>query len=273
MAAFTEISELRHQTALAKVGAVVDAAAEVIESGEAVIVFAHHKDVAERIADGLREKSIEIVLAHGDHSVEERQAAADAFQGGQARAFVGTIGACGTGLTLTAASTVLFAELDWTPGAMSQAEDRAHRIGQENSVLVQHIVLSGSIDAEMAHRLVDKSDVIADALDAEAVEESEGEGEAAAGTPASAPATVAARVRTAAIIPFPATSPRPRFFQEDGSDRIEILHDRAWIMRRAWEIAEAYAAGGIAGAAAHLPEALRQSWREYREEIGLRRAA
>jgi SWI/SNF-related matrix-associated actin-dependent regulator 1 of chromatin subfamily A len=174
MAAFSEIAKVRHDVALAKVGQVVGAAAEVIEGGENIIVFAHHKDVAEAIAGGLREKGVELVLAHGDRSVEERQAAADAFQAGKASAFVGTIGACGTGLTLTAASTVLFAELDWTPGAMAQAEDRAHRIGQESAVLVQHLVLEGSLDAEMARRLVDKADAIADALDAEAAE-TEGE--------------------------------------------------------------------------------------------------
>ena len=40
----------------------------------------------------------------------------------------------------------MFAELDWTPSSITQAEDRAHRIGQRNNVLIQHLVYDGSLD-------------------------------------------------------------------------------------------------------------------------------
>lgn len=73
--------------------------------------------------------------------------------------------AAGVGITLTASSHVVFAELDWVPGNMSQMEDRAHRIGQTETVLVQHIVLSDSLDARMARILVSKQAVIESALD------------------------------------------------------------------------------------------------------------
>lgn len=68
-------------------------------------------------------------------------------------------------ITLTAASWVVFAELDWRPGQVSQCEDRAHRIGQLESVLVQHLVLEGSLDVTMAKRLVEKQEIIDRALD------------------------------------------------------------------------------------------------------------
>ena len=107
-----------------------------------------------------------VVIFTGKETPEERQAAVDRFQSDSAtRVFVGSIAAAGVGITLTAASTCVFAELSWVPGEMSQAEDREHRIGQANSVLVQHLVLEGSLDAMMAETLVRKQEVIDRALD------------------------------------------------------------------------------------------------------------
>jgi SWI/SNF-related matrix-associated actin-dependent regulator 1 of chromatin subfamily A len=106
----------------------------------------------------------------GLESIEARQRAVDSFQGdSEVRLFVGSIQASGLGITLTAASTVVFAELDWVPGNITQAEDRCHRIGQINSVLIQHVVLDGSIDATLAKTLVKKQEIIDRALDEEAV--------------------------------------------------------------------------------------------------------
>jgi SWI/SNF-related matrix-associated actin-dependent regulator of chromatin subfamily A-like protein 1 len=166
MVAFTEMSALRHETARAKVPYVVEHVLEAVDSSGKVVLFGHHKDVLHAINEGLREGGTETVLLTGDMTAVERQASVDRFQtDDNVKVFIGTIGAAGVGITLTAASHVVFAELDWVPGNMSQAEDRCHRIGQSESVLVQHLVLEDSLDARIAKTIVEKQDVIDRALD------------------------------------------------------------------------------------------------------------
>lgn len=164
--AFDEMSKARHAVALAKVHDVIAHVEALLNDEEVpkVILFAHHRDVIDELMAGLAAYSPVRVV--GGDAMEDRQAAVDAFQTDpKVRVFVGSIYAAGVGLTLTAAAHVVFAELDWVPGVMSQAEDRAHRIGQDKSVLVQHLVLQGSMDANLAQTLIAKQTVIDSALD------------------------------------------------------------------------------------------------------------
>ena len=64
------------------------------------------------------------------------------------------------GLTLTSASLVVFAELYWNPGVLLQAEDRVHRIGQQNSVLVQYLLGNGTFDDKFWPLLQRKLDTL-----------------------------------------------------------------------------------------------------------------
>jgi hypothetical protein len=75
------------------------------------------------------------------------------------------IKAAGVGLTLTAANTVVFAELPWTPAELVQAEDRAHRIGQHSSVNVKLVLLKDSIDEMMWDLLGSKVATMGKVLD------------------------------------------------------------------------------------------------------------
>jgi SNF2 family DNA or RNA helicase len=159
---FERMSGVRHDTALAKVADVV---AHVADIDHQVVVMAHHKDVVDGIKEGLEAAGKTVVTLTGDCTQSHRQNSVDTFQAGNADVFIGTIGAAGVGITLTSASHVVFAELDWVPGNVSQAEDRCHRIGQDSSVLVQHLVVDGSIDARLAEVLVSKQKVLDKALD------------------------------------------------------------------------------------------------------------
>ena len=161
--AFGEMSKARHETALAKVPELIKHLETALESGP-VVCFGWHLDVIAEIADAFPGRS---VVLTGQTPMEQRQAAVDAFQAGDVDLFVGNIKAAGVGLTLTRSSHVVFAELDWVPGNLSQAEDRCHRIGQRDSVLVQHLVLEDSVDAEMIAQLIVKQEVIERAMDRE----------------------------------------------------------------------------------------------------------
>ena len=157
-----EIARIRHQTALAKVPKVVDFVKDVLENRDKVIVFAHHRDVIEQIANEFKGES---VVLYGGMSTGEKDASVQAFmKNPKIRVFVASIVAAGVGLTLTASDTVIFAEESWNPSDISQAEDRAHRIGQQNTVFVYHLVVEGSIDSYIMNKIISKQDVIEAAI-------------------------------------------------------------------------------------------------------------
>lgn len=139
---------------------------DLLEQVEKVVVWAHHHDVIDHLVDAARERGWNPVVLTGDSSAADRQAAVDTFQNDKnCRVFIGNLRAGGIGITLTAASHVVVVELPWTAEAMTQAEDRCHRIGQRDNVLVQHIVLDGSIDVRMANAIVEKQAMADAALD------------------------------------------------------------------------------------------------------------
>lgn len=169
--AFESMSEVRKAVAEAKVPYVVEHVLEA--AGEhPVVLFAHHKDVVAAFEAAFAEAGIATVKVVGGMSAEAKQEAVDAFQSGAAQIFIGNIHAAGVGLTLTRSSHVVFAELDWVPANMTQAEDRCHRIGATSeNVLIQHLVLAGSLDAHMARVLVEKQAIADKALDALTISE------------------------------------------------------------------------------------------------------
>jgi len=153
-----EIAKLRHETALAKVPHTIQYIDMLLESVDKLVVFCHHKDVLQAIYQNYKDIAVTV---SGDNTTQERQEAVQRFQTDESvRLFIGTIGAAGTGITLTAASHVLFAELDWTPANLQQAEDRVHRIGQQNSVSIYYLVVDRSIDSKLAKTHIRKTEGI-----------------------------------------------------------------------------------------------------------------
>lgn len=138
----THIASLRRYTGLAKVKSVKKWIEE--NDHDKIVIFAHHKAVI----DELR-KMDDTVHIDGSCTQKQREAAVEQFQNGKAKRLVGQIQAAGTGLTLTAANTLLFVEYSWVPAENRQAADRIHRIGQENNCLVYFATVPDSVDEDI----------------------------------------------------------------------------------------------------------------------------
>jgi SNF2 family DNA or RNA helicase len=120
-------------------------------------VFAEHVAIQRTVL----ERFPAAVHILGADTTRDRQRAVDAFQSADGpRLIVCSMKAASQGLTLTRASNVAFLELDWTPARHDQAEDRLHRIGQEDAVTAYYLLAPGTIDETMAEVLQRKRSLI-----------------------------------------------------------------------------------------------------------------
>lgn len=142
-----------------KLKSLMDELDDCLESGAQVIVWARFHAEIEDISKLLSAASIKHVQYHGNVSHSSRQLAIDAFQAGRAKVFVGQQAAGGTGITLTAASNVIYYSNSWSLEDRLQSEDRAHRIGQVKSVRYVDIIAQDTIDENVVKALRGKTDV------------------------------------------------------------------------------------------------------------------
>jgi SNF2 family DNA or RNA helicase len=164
-----KIGRLRQTLETLKIGF----ATEMIEGlgeGQKMIVFCQYIPTVDVLRDLARAMGVGAVSLVGSDSLAKRQKAVDAFQTNpDIRLFVTTFAAGGVGITLTAATVVLAMSGPWTPALMTQAEDRAYRLGQTKDVLVVVPLILGTIDeqvwkllglkAEIADVVIDEKEV------------------------------------------------------------------------------------------------------------------
>lgn len=133
----------------------VDALMDIIEgTDKPVVVFTNFRSVVKMVEDRCAKVGVNAVSLTGTTPQEQRREHIERFQAGGARVFVGTIRAGGIGVTLTAASTVVFLDRSWSPADNLQAEDRLHRIGQENAVQVIYINARDTVDQVIESKLI-----------------------------------------------------------------------------------------------------------------------
>lgn len=146
----------------AKMDRMVELIEEISASGQKAIVFSNWESMTEIAKQKL--KSYNTAYITGATKADERMREVDRFQNdNNCKVIIGTIGAMGTGLTLTAAQNVIFLDSPWNMALKAQAEDRAHRIGTQGTVNVITLVCKNTID-ERIEELVEKKGQIADAL-------------------------------------------------------------------------------------------------------------
>lgn len=133
---------------------------ELAENKEKCIIFSNWTDMTAPTYERLKRFNPAIITGE----TKDRVAEQDKFMNdGSCKCIIGTIGAMGTGLTLTAATTVIFLDSPWNRANKEQAEDRAHRIGTKSNVNIITLVCKDTID-ERIEELVHQKGAMADAL-------------------------------------------------------------------------------------------------------------
>jgi SWI/SNF-related matrix-associated actin-dependent regulator 1 of chromatin subfamily A len=161
------LTKARQKLAVAKYETTLDLARGAIEQGEKVIVFSCFDEPLQRLAKAFGSAA---VVVTGKVASEKRQPLVDRFQqDDEVRVFLANIIAGGTGLNLTAATQVIFNDLDWVPANHWQAEDRAYRIGQTRTVNVTYIVGVKTLDEFVQAVLETKTALVRSVVEGEAL--------------------------------------------------------------------------------------------------------
>lgn len=142
--------EARQATGLSKAPYVCQFVRALLNAGEKVLLFAHHHAVMDIYASELKNEHPAFIT--GRESGNQKENAVQCFMTGKTNLCCISLRAA-SGLNLQRATCVVFGELDWSPAVHSQAEDRAHRIGQKDSLLCYYLVCKEGSDAEMQEAL------------------------------------------------------------------------------------------------------------------------
>ena len=155
------ITRARQAVAAAKVNATIDFVTGAMDQGEKVIVFSCFEEPMNKLSDHFGASA---VVVTGATPADRRQSLVDRFQTDDGiRVYLANIIAGGIGTNLTAATQVVFNDLDWVPANHWQAEDRAYRIGQTRTVNVTYMIASNTID-DFVHGVLERKGALVSAV-------------------------------------------------------------------------------------------------------------
>jgi SNF2 family DNA or RNA helicase len=153
-----EEADRYEQVSKAKLEALEDILDEALEAGQKVVVMARFIPEIMEIQKLLEKKSIGHAFIHG--GVKDRAEEVRRFQEDtNYMVFVGQIQTTSMGITLTAASTMVFYSLSYNYADYIQAKARIHRIGQKNKCVYIHLIAQNTIDSEVMKALEQKQDI------------------------------------------------------------------------------------------------------------------
>lgn len=154
--ALVKINELKQISARGKINEAREFIDEILEAGEKLIVFCNLKSIVQELKQAYPHAG----TITGSDTMEGRQRNVDEFQTNpKANLIICNFKAAGVGITLTASSRVLFIEYPWTYADLVQAEDRAHRIGQKNTVMTTFLLGKDTIDERMFKMILEKKEI------------------------------------------------------------------------------------------------------------------
>ncbi len=167
-----KLNQLRQITSYGKVWAAKELIENLVDSDEKVLVFSVYHGPLNELQEAFGEELTCMIT--GETSAQERREIVREFQDPKSKKkiFLGGIKSAGVGITLTAASNVIFLDYSWVPADHDQAADRVHRIGQTASnVNIYQLFSKGTIDEDMKDILITKKKLFTRLIDSNNSEE------------------------------------------------------------------------------------------------------
>jgi SWI/SNF-related matrix-associated actin-dependent regulator 1 of chromatin subfamily A len=159
---FSKLMKVRQIIADEKIKSTIEFIENTLEQEKKIIVFSNFTNSLNKIYEHFNKIAVKL---DGSSTAKQRQESVDEFQtNDKIKVFVGNIKAAGVGITLTSANVVIFNDLSFVPADHSQAEDRAYRIGQKNSVSVLYPIFENTIEGIIYDMLDRKKKIISTVL-------------------------------------------------------------------------------------------------------------
>jgi SWI/SNF-related matrix-associated actin-dependent regulator 1 of chromatin subfamily A len=157
--AFEGLAEIMKEAGLRKVKAASEFIDDLLQAGEPVVVFAHHKDVVAELVKEL--KAHKPVTVVGDTPRAQRDKAISDFQAGAVKVIIGNIVAMSEGVDLSAADTIVFVECTWSTSALEQASSRVENIAKHGvKPMIYILTIRASLDHTVLAKILSKQNII-----------------------------------------------------------------------------------------------------------------